>query len=258
MRSLKGLSVALTILFALVALVDVGAAVARNNRAGLLDDIAASTFGLGVTEQEITDADTAVQGFGGVHLLLAIAIVVVLMIWQFRHAKNAELLGTTGGLGAGWAIGGWFIPIGNLVLPAVQMFQSSKASDVSARRHGGQPKGAGVVIAWAIAFALGGVLLASSGALVSSDDEGNIIIDDVQDIEDAASSDRTAGAGYAVLVVAAGLGAAMVRTLTNRQTNAYAATGAAAPAAASPPPPPATPPPLPSPPGTPTPPPPPL
>ena len=45
------------------------------------------------------------------------AIGVVFIIWQFRHAKNAQVLGARGGLGPGWAIGGWFIPLANYVLP---------------------------------------------------------------------------------------------------------------------------------------------
>ena len=129
-----------------------------------------------------------------------------MIIWQFRHAKNAEALGARGGLGPGWAIGGWFIPIANFVLPALQMFQSSKASDMSGPRHGRAAKGAGIVIAWAVAFAVGALLLGSSGALVQADGEGNLIIESIQDVEDAASSDRSAGVGYVVFVFAAILG----------------------------------------------------
>ena len=234
MRSLKGLSVALTVLFALVALVDIGAAVSRNNRAGLLDDIVDNPFS--VAEQEILDADDAVAAFAGLHILLAIALFVVVIIWQFRHAKNAEVLGVRGGLGPGWAIGGWFIPVANLVLPAVQLFQSSKGSDLAARNEGRRPKGSGLVIAWAIFFAIGGVMLFSSGALVDSDDEGNVIIESIEDIEDAASSDRTAAAGYVVFIVAGVLGLAMVRSLTKKQTDAYAAMAATTPSGSPPPP----------------------
>jgi hypothetical protein len=232
MRSLKGLSTALTVLFAVVALVDVGAALARNNRAGLLDDIVDDPFS--VTEQKIFDADDAVAAFAGLHIVVALALFVVVIIWQYRHAKNAEALGVRGGLGAGWAIGGWFIPVANMVLPALQLFQSSKGSDLAARNEGRRPKGAGLVIAWGIAFAIGGMILFSSGALVDSDDEGNVVIESVEDIEDAASSDRTAGAGYVVFIVAAALGIVMVRSLTRKQTDAYAAIAASTPAAAPP------------------------
>jgi hypothetical protein len=230
MRSLKGLSTALTALFALLALVDAGAAQSRLHRAGLIDDVADGgpvTFDMG---SKLLDADENVQLFSGLHFVVAIALLVVMIIWQFRHAKNAETLGARGGLGPGWAIGGWFIPLANLVLPMLQLFQSSKASDVAARVQGRAAKGAGIVIAWGIAFALGALFLGSSGALVQADGEGNLVIETVQDMRDAASSDRSAGVGYLILVVAAVLGLLMVRSLSARQTAAYAAVASRTPA----------------------------
>ena len=193
MRSLKGLTTALTVLFGILALVDVGTAMARFNRAGLLDDIVdggAVSLDMG---NKLIDADESVQTLSGLHIVMALVVLVVMIIWQFRHAKNAETLGARGGLGPGWAIGGWFIPVANLVLPMLQMFQSSKPSDVAARVQGRRGKGAPIVIVWGIAFALGALFLASSGALVQADDEGNLIIETVQDVKDAASSDRSAG-----------------------------------------------------------------
>lgn len=239
MQSLKGLAVALTILLTIGALVDAAAAAMRSNRAGLLDDLVANPAL--VSMQDVIDADDNVAATTGLHVLLLLATAVVFIIWQYRHAKNAETLGVRGGLGPGWAIGGWFVPLGNFVLPGVQLFQSSKGSDVGARQAGRPPKGSGLVIAWAIAFGLGTAVLAGSGALVSSDDEGNLIIESVQDIEDAASSDRTAALGYGTYVVAALLGIGLVRTLTDRQTKAYAAV--AATGIAPPPPPSQAPPP---------------
>ena len=236
MRSLKGLAMALTVLFAVVALVDIVAAVARNNRAGLLDDLLDNP--LSVEIQDILDADDFVAGTTALHALGAVALVVVLIVWQWRHAKNAEVLGVRGGLGSpGWAIGGWFIPVANFALPGMQMFRSSKGSDIEARRVGRPPKGAGIIIAWAIVFAIAVLMLASSNAFNNTDDEGNLIVESTQDVEDAASRDRTAAAGYLVMVAAAVLGIVMVRSLTKRQTAAYAQLATPAPAAAAPPPP---------------------
>jgi hypothetical protein len=232
MRPLKGIATAATALLVVVALVDAAAAAMRMNRAGLLGDVREDP--LAVDLQDLLDADDSVAATTGFHLLAFLALAVVFIIWQYRHAKNAETLGVRGGLGPGWAIGGWFIPFGNLVLPGLQLFQSSKGSDVDARRSGRPPKGAGIVIPWAIAFGLGALLLGGSGALVSSDDEGNLVIDSLEDIKDAESSDRTAAAGYGVFVLASVLGIAVVRSLTARQEEAYAATGSST----TPPPPP--------------------
>lgn len=236
MRSLKGLAWAASILLAIVAVVDVAAAAIFFNRASLIGDVRDDPFS--VDQQDILDADDAAAAVSGLHLLLVVGLAVVFIIWQWRHAKNAQVLGASGGLGPGWAIGGWFVPLANFVLPGVQLFQSSKASDVDGRRQGRSPKGVGLVIAWAIAFGLGAILLGGSGGLVSTDDEGNVIIESTEDIEDAKSSDQTAGAGYGVFLIAALLGIAMVRTLTQRQTSAFAHVAATAP-----PPPPLRPPP---------------
>jgi hypothetical protein len=241
MRSLKGLAIAVSVLFAVIALVDIIAAVARNNRAGLLDDLLDNP--LSVQIQDLLDADDFVAGTTALHAFGAIALAVVLIVWQWRHAKNAEVLGVRGGLGSpGWAIGGWFIPIANFVLPGMQMFRSSKGSDIEDRRAGRAPKGAGIIVPWAIALALGVMILGSSNAFSDTDDEGNLVIESSQDVEDAASRDHTAAAGYLVMVAAAVLGIVMVRSLTKRQTTAYAQLVMPAPAVAAPPPPGAAPP----------------
>lgn len=239
MQSLKGLSVALTILLVVAALVAIFGAVAFFNRADLLDrslGLNPPSFG------EADDADSLVAGSMGLYMLTLLATGVVFVIWQYRHAKNAQALGVTGGLGPGWAIGGWFIPLANYVLPGIQLFQSSRGSSR-------ERKGAGIVIAWAIVFGLGSVLFSASILGNDTDAEGNIVIESRQDVEDAASSDRTAGAGMVVIVAAAIVATVMVRQLTNRQAEAYASMpqppAPAAPggwAAPQPPPPPSAPP----------------
>lgn len=246
MRSLKGLSVALLVLLILVALTEVGAAAARSNRAGLLDELSGSPFGSAVSVSEMSDADDAVAAFSGIHVLLLLAAGIVFIIWQFRHAKNAEVLGARGGLGPGWAVGGWFIPIANLVLPTVQIFQSSKASDVTSRQEGRSPKGSTLAIVWGVLFSLGLIVLAAGGALAPADDDGDFEIDSFEDVDDLASSDRTASAGHVILIPAAVLGIVMTRTLSKKQAAAFAAATPAGPPGqpgAFPPPPGAPPPP---------------
>jgi hypothetical protein len=179
MRSLKGLSVALLVLLLLVALVDIVGAASLFNRAGLLDDLLDGNV---PSLQEVSDADDAVGATLGFHALGVLAVAVVLIVWQWRHAKNAEVLGVRGGLGPGWAIGGWFIPIANFILPGMQMFQSSKGSDVAARTSGRPPKGAGIVIVWAIAFAVAALLFVVGSGMRPTDDEGLASFDTEQDV----------------------------------------------------------------------------
>ena len=240
MRSLKGLSIALLVLFVLIALIDIVGAGALFNRAGLLDDF---LDGPAPSFQEVSDADDAVAASLGLHLLLVVGLAVVFIVWQWRHAKNAEVLGARGGLGPGWAIGGWFVPLANFVLPGVQLFQSSRASDVAARQEGRAPKGSGLVIAWAIVYGTAALLFIVGGGLRPADEEGNLQVDTTEDVQAAADGDRLAGAALVVYVGAAALGAVMVRSLTSRQTAAYAAMAASTPPTGPPPPGTVTPPP---------------
>lgn len=165
---------------------------------------------------------------------------MVFIIWQFRHAKNAQVLGARGGLGPGWAIGGWFVPLGNYVLPGVQLHQSSRASDLAGRRQGGRGHGSGLVILWAILFGLASFAFVGEGVLPSTDDEGNFEITTVEDLEASASSDRTMAVGMVLYAIAAVAAIFMVRALSAKQAEAYAAMAATAgaPVASSAPPPP--------------------
>jgi hypothetical protein len=62
---------------------------------------------------------------------LAIAIFVVTLVWQYRLAENHRRLDRPGtSLGTpGWAIGAWFIPIANLVLPFLSIRELWRGAD---------------------------------------------------------------------------------------------------------------------------------
>jgi hypothetical protein len=258
MRSLRGLVTALTVMFVLVVLVELFGVSAMFNRAGLLDDAANGEF---PSFEAIDDADSRVAAAMAFHIFSVLAVGIVFIVWQFRHAKNAEALGARGGLGPGWAIGGWFVPIANYVLPAMQLFQSSKASDVEARQIGRQPKGESIIVLWAVAFALASIIFVIGGGLADTDEEGNFEFRTLEDIEDAANGDRTAGAAMVLYGLTALIAIGMVRSLSARQTAAWAKVTAITAAQPQPgpgswaPPPPAAPPaPPPPPPGAPPPP----
>ncbi|WP_052441864.1 DUF4328 domain-containing protein [Streptacidiphilus anmyonensis] len=78
----------------------------------------------------ILDANTnlnsldAVAGIAGIlalfNLLLGLATGIVFIVWFFKSANLAAILAPgRQALSAGWAIGGWFIPLGWFVLPRV-------------------------------------------------------------------------------------------------------------------------------------------
>lgn len=85
-------------------------------------------------------------------LILFVATMVLFIAWQFLHGKNARVLGQVATPGPGWAIGGWFIPIANLILPAIQLILSSAASDPPPNRYGDVASRNSLVIWWAVAF----------------------------------------------------------------------------------------------------------
>jgi Domain of unknown function (DUF4328) len=219
MQSLRALWIAIIVLFALIGAADLLAAAALFHRANLIDQIADGTFVLGT---DMFKADDAVRNGVVSHLVAMVALAVTFIIWQFRHAKNAQALGERGGLGPAWAIGGWFIPLANYVLPGVQLHQSSRMSDPRvAGQPGARGKGAGIVIVWAVLLAIGALLFTAGGGLRPTDEEGNVQINGIDDIRDAASGDRTAAMGMFGFVAAALAGGVMVFSLSTKQTAAY-------------------------------------
>ena len=212
-RSLGGLATALTVLLCIIAAIELIAAIVLFYRSSLLFDAADGDFP-GSSEADAVDAGVAVTT--ALHTLLFLATAVVFIVWQYRHAKNAGLLGRRSGLGAGWAIGGWFIPLANLVLPAVQIFRSARVSDDRAGR------GPAVVVPWAILFGLGSLLRAVQVGLSPTDE----FLTTASDIEAAATSDVIGGFAMLVLIAAAVLCIVMVRSLTTRQERALDAMAA--------------------------------
>ncbi len=118
---------------------------------------------------DVQDADDAVGAGVGFFGLVALAIAVVFIIWQFRHAKNAERLAGPLPLGPGWAIGGWFIPLGNYVLPQLQLYRSAAASDPDAPPRAG--KAPSIVSSGGCSSVAGSVLFSIGRLMHPNDNE---------------------------------------------------------------------------------------
>lgn len=67
----------------------------------------------------LLDTTALAEGLlGTLALMTTIGAAVLLIIWLYRARQNLDKLGTAeGAMGPGWAIGGWFIPFANLVIP---------------------------------------------------------------------------------------------------------------------------------------------
>ncbi|MEY2434067.1 MAG: hypothetical protein QOC92_3792 [Acidimicrobiaceae bacterium] len=202
------------ILLAVCALTAIFGAAQLFHRATVVDDFTGFS---GVSVQDVQDADNgagAAVVLGGTSLLAA---GVVWIIWQFRHAKNAQILRGNYGLSPGWAIGGWFVPLGNYVLPQLQLFQAAKASDPDLPP--GQPPSAGsaptIVPIWWVVMDLAWLLFAIGGSTRPSNSELNF-----SNIDRFVRADRIAGFSFLLMLIAAVLAIVVVRSLTERQTRA--------------------------------------
>src|SRR5581483_5005799 len=236
-QPLGGVATGVTVVLGLGALFALGAAALFLSRARLAQDFLDGN----TTLRQLDDADHRFQAFVA---LFFVAFAVVFIVWQYRHAKNAELLRGRLPLGPGWAIGGWFIPLANYVLPAVQLSQAAKASDpvspasppepwvtsapigaeVTQHSSGGpQGRAPGIIVAWAVVLGLSALLFAVGSNTRPDDNDIRRGATIRSSIDDFARADRLAAAGMFGYAVAAALAIGMVRTLTARQEASLAA-----------------------------------
>ncbi|MET8630327.1 DUF4328 domain-containing protein [Kitasatospora sp. NPDC004669] len=93
---------------------------------------------------------SAARALNGLLPPLALATVVVFIVWFHRTRKNADLLAPNGHrMGRGWTIGAWFTPIAQLWIPWQLMADCWRASaplDAEGRRR--QPSEAVLVVWW--------------------------------------------------------------------------------------------------------------
>lgn len=208
-HSLRGLATTLTIIFVTFIALDVLATATYIWRGALFDRLADGDL---VSETEANVADAVAIGYGIVWTLLFLATAVVFIVWQFRHAVNARTLGVHSGLGRpGWAIGGWFIPIANLILPARQIYRSSRALGKAATSGM-----TAIIVWWAIALWLSQGL--DRAALRIWNDADGFTS---EGLRQSATSDYLSAAAAVLDLAAAVLALLIVRLLTQRQNAAF-------------------------------------
>lgn len=146
-RSPRGLATALTALFGLTVGVDLLAVASDAHVWRLTDEMAG---GGTVEDADLARAD-ALQVVGGVlQVTLLVATAVVFIIWFHRVRRNADFFALDScEMKSGWAIGAWFVPIGNLWLPrkvAGEVWNAGIDWDSEARRPSPTP----VNVWWAL------------------------------------------------------------------------------------------------------------
>ena len=138
-------------------------------------------------------------------------IVVLFIIWTFRAAKNSEALERSNPrLGPGWAIGSWFVPLANLVLPVLLFQDLWRGATPDVPR--GDPNwrraaGSWLIGVWWMTWVLSLIRYGAS----------NSGLDDRATLDEIETSNTIALVGVAFTAVAAVLAATVVFVLARRQ-----------------------------------------
>jgi ABC-type Fe3+ transport system permease subunit len=187
-------------LFVIVALV---------KRLGVVSDIEHDGFSFGLLDRA-QSSDDLVSSASIVFLILLVGTAICFMTWMFRAAKNNEALGRRGArFGPGWAIGAWFIPLANFVIPVLMMQDLWRGSDADIARdaYWRESKRSALIGVWWAMWLLHLIRFAGGG---SADDE-------TLDLDEIRSSNRVALVGFAFAIPAALFAIQVVRKLTQRQ-----------------------------------------
>jgi hypothetical protein len=221
-----GLATAATVLLGIMVVLSLVGLGAHLNRVGLIEREFRDG---GVALEQLEDADDGVAAAAVLYGLGLLGTAAVFITWQHRHAVNADsLAGSAAPLGPGWAIGGWFVPCANWLLPGMQLFGASRASDpgLPVRPAAGRGLGSPLVVLWAVMFALGNALGLAGWATFPDEDDVSVLADLEDFVSDATLADRMVAAGFVITAAAAVLAAVMVQSLSRRQTTRAAALAA--------------------------------
>ena len=149
-RPLRGLSAALQVLFGAAAVLGVilSVTIARAASAVHAADGDAESFADAVEASSVATARL------NIYWLAIVVIGVTFIVWMYRAAHNDDLVGRDrDGFSPSMAIGGWFIPFANIVIPGKQ---------VAGLWRGVRRDGVWLVWVWWVLWVLSGVLVWTS------------------------------------------------------------------------------------------------
>ena len=229
---LGGLAAALRVLLLVAAVLSAALAYLAVRMRTELDEVNRADELAGNAANDAVDAF-----FNGISVffLTLVGIGALFVLWMYRAARNNTSFGRPGALGAGWAIGAWFIPIGSLVLPAVQLQQIWRGADGSVPRGDlgwRNVRSSPQLWVWWVSYVSAQALTFVGFTLIGATDEADseltasALLDHLDDVRLGVT---LFVAGQALMVLAAMLGAAMVVGLTRRQEAAATALGPALP-----------------------------
>ncbi|MFE2165763.1 DUF4328 domain-containing protein [Streptomyces sp. NPDC059447] len=116
LRSPQGLSTALTIVLSVTAAVNLFSAGANVYARSLMTDLIADPNTVAKGSLDLSDLMTGTVGM--LQLLTMLGTAALFLTWFHRVRVNGEIFRPDAFTQTrGWAIGGWFIPFGNLFIP---------------------------------------------------------------------------------------------------------------------------------------------
>lgn len=205
-----GLTGTLRGFFYATAAAALAAALALWNEARRFDAVASGSSGLG----RLADAEEVSEGVVGVFSLCALVVAVLTIIWWYQAYQAVERTGAARRRwSAGWAVGGWFIPFANLIIPKLVLNEIDRVSAAATDGvDGWSRRPVTATVNWWWGCFVTGSLLLGSGTSIAADQVERGLPD-----PDLYSTGLSASAfGFAVSVAAALLGAAALRLIGDR------------------------------------------
>lgn len=222
-RPVGGLTTALTVLFpiaALLALIGIGT---RIQLLATLDDIRLDDPIRAL--DDIDDAYTIAEGAQAIAMLVALAILVLLIIWTWRVRANVDTWGASNArLPTGMAIGAWFIPVFWYLGPYWSMSDAYKAADpqlVPGTDLRTRPR-CRTALAWWIVWSLGNAVLwlgevaTIDAAGTFGPDESAVAFELAVNADSARAATAFTMGGEILMVAAAVLGLVAIRRMGTR------------------------------------------
>jgi len=128
-RSASGLAKVVVALIAIVMVLGLADVIIWGSELGTL-----ARYDRGTTPlTDVTRLRDAAGGVLGWTFLLIVPAAILWLIWQHRSHTNLRALGAANlKYSPGWAVGWWFVPFANVVMPYLTMRELWKASDPEA------------------------------------------------------------------------------------------------------------------------------
>lgn len=207
LRSPRGLALAVSLLLGAAAAVNLFSAAVSGYAHSLMKRVIADPAA--VAERTLDRSDLLTGIAGALQGVILLATAVVFIIWFHRVRVNGEIMRPDAfSQTRGWAIGGWFVPIGNLFLPYRTARETWTASTPFAPDGSFRTVSPAPVTAWWVTWVSALVLDRVSGYMYKRADTPEAL----RDASAAAMVGCVATAAAAVLAVL------FVRKLTAMQT----------------------------------------